>query len=321
MQISRSRVVLAASVSAAVLALVLYHLDLGLLLSALREARPGWLAAATGLYTLSLLARGRQLSAVLDTTPRVATTSVGVQLLLTRVTPMRAGEITLPLLLQRHGRVGLTQALVAVVFVRLLEVTTIAGFLLVALLVEPASLRIRISTAAGLTILLVFITLFRRAVGTIGRLVGRVAALFAGVFSTAPRSPSQKRISDAAAAASTLPSFNRGLVLCLSVAIVSLETLLFGALLAALNRRASWVTLVRGSCAAVLGTALPIPSIGTIGTMEASWVMAFTWAGLDQDAALATGVAAQVFTLLLAALHALPCWALVVRGSSHGQAA
>jgi hypothetical protein len=102
-------------------------------------------------------------------------------------------------------------------------------------------------------------------------------------------------------------------LLAWTVVLQGMQIAAFDAILRAFGVALAPIPLVQGAAVALAGPALPLPSVGTIGTLEASWVAGFVWVGVGLDAAILTGVATQLITLAFAAVVALPSWLYLVR--------
>jgi len=93
-----------------------------------------------------------------------------------------------------------------------------------------------------------------------------------------------------------------------SLLVWAIQLVIFGAILHGFGLAPTPLEVVLGVALAQLAAALPVASVGSVGTHEAGWVLGFTPVGLSRTDAVVTGVAAQVLTLLFAALVAIPCW-------------
>lgn len=310
------RVLLAMTISGGLLALVLSGLDLERAASRLLLSDPRWLLVAAGLSLGVFVSRAFRFASLL---PRagapLAMAATGVQNFLNRVTPLRLGELALPYLLRKHAGQDLAAALIAVVLVRLVDLAVVVGAMVLALATSaggsdapwratPMSIGL---TAALLAGLMAVLATFRWWLGLALRL-GR------GIARRSPlgRRPTVERLLEklggALAESTALDRRRRAILLGWSLAVFVLQSALFGALLLAFGVRVPPVPLIQGAAVAQVGAAVPLASVGTIGTQEASWVAGFVWAGVGKEDAIVTAVAYQVISLGFAALIALPCW-------------
>ena len=302
------RVVLAVAVSGGLLGLVLAGLDLDRASSRLRSAALRFLLAAAVLSLGVFVSRGFRFAALLPRSgPPLALAATGVQNFLNRVTPLRLGELALPVLLHRHAGENPAGALIAVALVRLVDLAVVLAAVVLAVAMRagaPGGLwgpaLLLAGVAAVLATFRFWLRLGLRGFETIARRLGP------------SRRPAVERVLDrlsgAVAESAALPFRGRAALLGWSLAVFGLQTGMFGALLLAFGVQLPVVPLVQGAAVAQVGAAVPVASVGTVGTQEASWVAGFVWAGVGKEDALVTAVACQVITLAFAALTALPCW-------------
>lgn len=295
-------------VSGGLLALVLSGLDLERAGARLLAADLRWLVAAAGLSLGVFASRGFRFAALLPRsgTP-LAMAATGVQNFLNRVTPLRLGELALPYLLKKHAGEDPAVALIAVVLVRLVDLAVVLAAVVLAVAMRagaPGGLWGPALLLAGVALVLAsfrcWLDLSLRACGSLAR---RVAL---------GRRPAVERVlarlTGAVAESTALDLRGRAVLLGWSLAVFVLQTAMFGALLLAFGVRVPPVPLVQGAAVAQVGAAVPVASVGTVGTQEASWVAGFVWAGVGKEDAIVTAIACQVITLAFAALTALPCW-------------
>mgnify|MGYP000911622319 CR=1 FL=1 len=301
------RTALAILVSSGLLAWLLSRLELGPALDRLSSADARGLMLGAVFSLLVLLLRALRFS-VLTRAAGLGVTApaVAIQVFLNRVTPLRLGELSLPLLLRRHAGEDLAASLVGLVFVRLLDLAIVVWAIGLALAAAPSGAT-RPALLAGSLGLVVLVATFRH---WLGALVRSVRALFArlvdGRWPTAARA--LDRLLSATLEARRLSGRDHAAIALTSLGIFFGQTAMFGAILSAYGIRLPLLSLVRGSAVVQAGAALPIAAVGTFGTHEASWVAGFAWVGLPVEEAIVTGVAAQVATLAYAACFALLAW-------------
>jgi hypothetical protein len=303
-----ARVVLAVAVSGGLLALVLSGLELDRAAARLRAAEPGWILAAAGLSLGVFLSRGLRFASLLPRSGApLSLAATGVQNFLNRVTPLRLGELSLPYLLRRHAGEDPAVALVAVVLVRLVDLAVVLAAVVLAVAMRAGAPGGLWGPALLLAGVVATLATFRFWLGLALRAVGAIARRFA--FG---RRPGVERVlaklAGAVAESTSLGLRGRAVLLGWSLAVFVLQTAMFGALLRAFGVDLPVVPLVQGAAVAQVGAAVPVASVGTVGTQEASWVAGFVWAGVGREDALVTAIACQVITLAFAALTALPCW-------------
>src|SRR5690606_29590125 len=133
---------LAFLISGALLGWLLSKLDLAEAWSRFQEADLRWLAAAALFSFLVLLLRGLRFSALEGTRVWLTTAAVANQNFLTRVTPLRLGELSLPYLLHRHAGADLARALVHLLLIRVIDLAVVVFAVL-------AGVALRAKAAAG----------------------------------------------------------------------------------------------------------------------------------------------------------------------------
>ena len=317
----RSRALRAAigvGVSAALVAFLTAQLDWPTALEAIR-AVDGWcLAIAAGAWGLSFIARGLRFAALVQGPPvAVTTAAVGVQSLMNRIAPFRLGELSLPYLLKRYAGAAPAPILLLLLLVRIAELGLILGLLVIATIGTIAyrgteNVGVLLAAAAFLVGIVAALLAFRQLVATMVRAVAWLArkthldrARFVG--------SALDQLAAAASNSARLRGQQRASLFGWTVVVLVLQILMYGAVLRSFGVTVGLLALVRGACVTFAGLAIPVPSVGTVGALEASWVIGFVWAGVGLETAILTGVVTQVSTLLLSALLAGPCWALLVR--------
>lgn len=297
-------------VSGGLLALVLSSLDLETAWSRARAASGGWLWSALGVSFAVLLVRGVRFRALTTQAGYVdVTAAIAAQNFLLRITPLRAGELSLPWLLSRRVGESAARTLVALLLVRLADVCVLALVALAAGLAWfGAGQGSALVLLAGVGALLgVLLWRFRPTL----RLFLRMSLAAAGRLRL-DRAPVVQRVAgklEAALADGEGLDRRRWLVVAGGTgAIAALQFLLFGCLLAAFGSTPDARQLLVGASLAQITGALPLTTVGSFGTHEAGWIAGFVWVGLPLEEAALTAVATQVITLGFAALFALPAW-------------
>jgi uncharacterized membrane protein YbhN (UPF0104 family) len=299
------RIALAIGVSTGLLALVLSRMDLARAWDHAQSFEPLWLGVAALCSLGTLLLRAQRFHALAERAPfDVVLCGVAVQNFLVRVTPMRTGELGLPVVLQRHAGEPMARTVVSVLIVRLLELwmLLLLGFGATLAHVGPQG-GARLGTTTALVVVTSALVLTFRA------WMARALALARRLCASAPRLSRGVEMIDRLAAAvrdtDRLGAAER-LRLGLGTAAVAVtQYALFGALLAIFGVRPGLLAVLVGGTAAQLASAVPVPSVGNVGPLEAAWVAGFTWVGVDFDAAVVTAVGCQVITLAFAGAFAL----------------
>lgn len=308
------RALAATLVSAALLFVVFLGMDVDAAADAVRRADTSWLIWAAVASLAVQFARGARFSMLMpEIGYRTTTAAVGVQTFINRVAPFRLGELSLPYLLHRYAGGHIGHAIVRLALVRVVELALVLTMLVVAAVARartdnPAWLALAALFAVGLLLLLARFNRFMQQIARIGTWLARVTRL--------ERSPTVvrllERLHEAADDNQRLSRRDRWALAAWSVVVLALNTLMFGAILAAFGAYIDPLGLALGTAIASAGPALPAPSVGSIGTLEASWVAGFVFVGLDLQLAIVTGVATQALTLLFAAVFAALCWQLVL---------
>lgn len=278
----------------------------------MRTADPGWIAASAGLMVVLLICRGRRFHALFPEAPLgVVTRACAVQSFAIRVAPFRSGELALPWLISRHAGVDLGASVLALVWVRLLDLWIVAGTFCLAAFAGVARVDGPLWWAVlglfGALSLVVLLSrrLYRVLVAGLGRVfadtpLGRFTARLAGVGEAIDGlDPGQLARAAAWTGANWIALF-----------------LLFWSIIAALGVEVGAVPALFGIAAAQITSALPLPSVGSIGVHEAGWVFAFRLVGVGLEDAVVTGVAGQILTLGYSAALAVPSWLGLRRGAA-----
>ncbi len=309
------RPLLAVLVSSAAVAIIVSRLDGERAWAAVRGADPGWLLAAGVLTAVTVFVRGVRFHSVCRTPGLwVTTAAIAVQTLINRVAPMRLGELSLPYLLQRHAGASGAEVLMTLVLIRFVELAVVIPLLLLSALAGGGvgfgawSGLIALVLVGLLLVLIYFRALVRFAVSTLERVAQRV-----GVASTTLAGRVLQSLTRAAAGSERLSGGQRFGLFALTLAQLTFQIGVFAAILAAFDLSVGPLALVTASCVAFTGVALPVPSVGTVGTLEASWVAGFTWVGMNLEDAILTGLATQVLTLVFNAALGAGGWLFLTR--------
>jgi uncharacterized membrane protein YbhN (UPF0104 family) len=304
------RILLALAVSAGLLALLLSRVDAAEALRRLGQADPASVLLAGGLYAGTVAMRGQRFHVLARGAPRsVVSAAIAVQQVFLRVLPLRLGELALPWILTRQRAQQASHALLGLVLVRLLDLVVVAAALVAGALLragrtDPAVL---IPASLLLLVLLVVLLAYRPAVHLALALARRVAA-FTGLLRRERLAGMLDRLAGAAHDLDGLPRGSIAALVLWSVAIYVVQSACFGVLLLAYGIQATVLQLAIGSSAAQLGAAVPVASVGSVGTLEAGWAAGFAWAGISLPDAVASAIGAQVLTMVYCLVLAAPAW-------------
>lgn len=309
------RIAAAFCISGGVVAALAAQLDWRRAIEALRLAELGWIAVAMAWSLAIVWARGMRWTA-LQPEPGfgVNTSAIAVQTFYNRIAPMRLGELTLPFLLRRHAGQEASRTLVLLIVVRIVELAVAIGLLALATLLRTGTAHV--GWLLVLVGLLVAIGILLLRFRDVMRLCLRVAAavtrwLRVDRFPRVGRA--LERIEQAMAGESQLSPRLRASLLLWTVGLQSMQIASFDAILRAFGIDLGLLALVQSASIALAGPALPLPSVGMVGTLEASWAIGFVWVGVPLESAILTGIATQVLTLAFAAVVALVCWWYLLR--------
>ena len=241
---------------------------------------------------------------------------------LNHILPMRSGELSFPILLEKYGESKYSSSLACLIVARIYD----AGLLLCCILVGMWKLSIQfqinryipniswvlaervIFSLVALTILLSLAFRYKhffnslvspRRSGTslypafIHRLVRKSSRLITQVYRELT---SYKDL-----------QLHFQLFFCSGLIWLSLLSL-FNLFLTATGLIVSWQEVIIGSSLANLTQLLPINTLGSVGTLEAGWVMGFSLLGLDPEKVLIAGVSMHAFVLAMSGIYAGLGW-------------
>lgn len=311
LKLSFPRTAAAILVSAGLLALLLSRLELGPALARFQSADPLWLGLAAVFSLSVLLCRALRFASLTEAAAlEVTTAAIAIQVFLNRVTPFRLGELSLPLLLKRHGAESFSGSLVSLVFVRILDLALVVWAVALSLAVTPE--RNSLPALIGASLLLaILLGTFRRWLGALIRLSRLVTRRLGGRLARIDHA--MEKLAEASSEARRLNGRAYAMVTLTSLGIFVGQSALFGSILMAYGIQLPLLHLARGAAVALAGAAVPVAAVGTIGTQEASWVAGFVWVGVPLEEAIVTGIAAQLITLFFSAILALPAWLYLSR--------
>ena len=316
-----ARIALGLAVSGGLLALVLWPLDLAQAWARARAASPAALGLALGASLLVLIARSVRFHALTAGATRgQVIAAIAVQNFLLRITPLRAGELSLPWLLRQASGESAARTLVALVLVRLADLCVLLVAAMAAGLAwfgagEGGTL---VALAVGAVALLLALIRFRQVVRLLLRLARGTASL-ARVHDKAVVRKVFSRLDEALADGERLTRRQWLTVAIGTLVVATLQFALFAALLAAFGSTPDLRQLVVGASLAQITGALPVTTVGSFGTHEAGWIGGFVWVGMPLQEAALTAVATQVVTLAFAGLFAAPAaWRLAATSRRAG---
>ena len=300
------KLLLALLVSGGLLTLFLQKLDPQEALKRLQGAEPRWLLAAFAASLGVLWARGIRFWLLSQRSGLgVVTASVALQNFLTRITPLRLGELALPLLLHRAEGEPPAPCLLSLLLVRLTEIWVLllfAAFGALSWFGQGEDLGgLGVAALVATLLLLSFRWCFQQGLRLLEFLIARLGL---GSISLLMRLLKQLK----EAAAEPLDLKHHLALLLGSVAVMSAQFLLYGFILMSLGIQLQPAQILVGVTGSAIAGAIPVLSVGSVGTHEAGWTAAFLWVGLSWSDAVLSGLVGQLLTLLFAALFSLPAW-------------
>ena len=272
----------------------------------LRATDGRFLAAAVAASAASVAMRGLRLSMLLDRGvlgPLRASLVAAAAQAAALFAPARIGELALPWLLSRTAGRDLASGVGTLLAARTLDIATLgmwsaAAVLAVRGLSEPAALVVSLLLLAPPLLLPLTLAVADRLAlrllaprGLGGRRWARRVRRVRRELKALARRPG--RLVGAAAA---------------SIAMWGFQWAVTWSLLAGMGYPWPPTTVVAGSVGASVANLLPFNIVGNLGTFEAGWTAVFTALGVPLREAAATGVAAHLWGLLLAALLGAVAW-------------
>lgn len=311
MQIDRKRMrqaVGGALVSGLLLAAVASQLDVDAAAARL-SAADGRLIAVAALASLGvLLARTLRFRALMtragfwQVLPATA-----AQVAINRVAPFKLGELSLPFLLQRVSGEPAARTLLMLVLVRLVEIWVLCLALVGGIALwfggrEWAQMLVVAAVAVAATALLVTFRWWSGAALSLAERLGRRL----GLARYAAFDKVIARLHEAVAGGTRLTGRQRAALLLGTLAVMACQYTLYGCLVASVGIEVHALQVVVGYTLAQVAGAVPVLSVGNLGTHETGWTLGFVWVGLALADAVLTGLYTQLVTLGFALAFAVP---------------
>ena len=302
------RIVIGLTVSAGLLTLVISSLDLETAAARLKDLDWRWFIAALAAAVAVLIARSVRFEMLCERSPlRVMVPSIAMQNFFNRVTPLRLGELSLPYLLHRTVGEQPAKSLISLLLVRLVELWVLLSLMAAGLAwfgTGDSALVI-----AGLLLVLMTIALvYFHAFLALGIRLFELMVKKLGLDKFELIKKVQIQLIRVTEAEHTLDAKRRLALSVGTVLVLGLQLLLYNAVLRACGLNLDWHQVIVGSTAAQVVGALPVISVGSVGTHETGWIAGFVWVGVGWSDAVLTGLVSQVVSIVFAALFALPAW-------------
>lgn len=269
-----------------------------------------WIVVAGGLSLLLPVLRALRFVSAMPRVPMVLMTAVvGVQNFMARIMPFRAGELALPYLLAKHSAETSERSLVLLIWLRLMDAWFLAGVFAIGLVLHVSDANQALFWYAIGAFGVFSVALFWLGRGL--RWLFRCLAVCAGVVGLDRVERVERFLADSMNAADAVDDLGlgqRGAAVVWTMAVWALQFVIFATILFAYTVEVTPLDVVVGVSLAQLAAALPLPSVGSVGTHEVGWVVGFGFVGVERTAAVVTGVAAQLFTLVFAGVVASIAW-------------
>lgn len=214
---------------------------------------------------------------------------------LTRILPFRTGELSLPLLLNQHFQTPLSEGGLLMVWLRLLEVSCLVPFILLALIFYPSlaqelpwlSLPVLISIF-GASIMALW------GVRPLSRLGLKGVAQSLRFFKKDKVAERLDMLIEVGRKMTFYQVLGGAMI---TMTILCAQTLLFYQILLLSGAQISLAETALGSVAVHLAGVLPAPTIGSVGAHEAGWVIIYQQLGLPTSIAILSALLSQWVTL------------------------
>ncbi|MBI5189478.1 MAG: flippase-like domain-containing protein [Nitrospirae bacterium] len=302
-------------VSLLVILLLAWQADVAGSLSMLARLEPGFLVFCALAYSGVYLARALRFRALLAGEGIAFTdllSVVSIHNLLNMLMPLRSGEVSFFLLLKKVSGVGYSKGAASLLLSRLYDLVTF--FFLVAVFAVSELMRrdgqlvylaVLYPVAGGL-----YLLLFRKlepALSLLFRGLDWAAGAFGKERAFMRRASGHLSGFRTELASMTSDAGTVRIAAC-SLLVWLLNFWMFHEFVSSLEPGVSFFQSSIGSSGAVLTTMLPVNSPGSVGTLEGGWTLGYVLAGVDKNAALASGILMHVFVIafgtVLAALAA-----------------
>ncbi len=241
---------------------------------------------------------------------------------LNHILPMRSGEMSFPFLLEKYGKSKYSSSLACLIIARLYDALLLLCCVLVGIwkLSQQLQVNFQVPSISWILVgqvalaLMAFSILYFLYIKYRDSLHLRVTAKRRqrNIFSTSIHRLVRKVSKLIAQVYQELRLYKDirlhfQLFMCSGLIWVSLLSL-FNLFLSAAGLVVSWQEVIVGSSLASLTQLLPINTLGSVGTLEAGWVMGFSLLGLDPEKVLIAGVSMHAFVLAMSGIYAGLGW-------------
>ncbi|MBI5489920.1 MAG: flippase-like domain-containing protein [Deltaproteobacteria bacterium] len=311
------RIAAAVTVTAGLGVLIALAVPFADVAAAMGRLDPAWLAPLLAAYALSFVARAARFRALgVDLPLHVLIGVSGIHQFLNRVLPLRTGELAFPVLVRRLSGAPFVQGFALVVLCRLLDLVFVVLSFLAALLAVPAA-RAAVGPV-GTVLLAALLPVLLAGYLFLPSLAGYAARRLA--VRLAVRRPAwSQRLERAAGVLDEVRRVSRR-AFAGAAAWTVLQWLptvaAFWCAVAAFGVAVGPAEVVVGSTLAVLASVVPLPGVGSFGTLEAGWTAGFVLVGVPAGSAVASALVLSGVTFLAAGILAGISWTAFSRRRS-----
>ncbi|MDH7487709.1 MAG: lysylphosphatidylglycerol synthase transmembrane domain-containing protein [Anaerolineae bacterium] len=296
--------------SVGLVALLLSQISINEVIALLAGVSPSWLAVGGLCYVVTNIFRAFRFAHLLPFRPARFLTLLAIAFALSmfnNVLPSRGGEVTFIYMMQRQHDMPAGEAAAVLVVARIFDVLAVAALFVVTALLSLSRLpgyapwivlTVTLFLTLTMAVLVAIPWLGQRVLELLERLLGqrRLKALTISALIL--------RVSRAAVRAfQAIRSVRTYALTGLWSLLIWLGTFVwFWAFLAATGMRTDAAQVIVGATFAVLSKAIPFITVGGLGAHEAGWAVGFMLVGFDRRAAIASGFAVNILTLLVSLL-------------------
>ena len=291
-------------VTAALLALLLSHVELSDLLATLKSIEPGYVLLGLGAHASSYLFRSLRFYLLLNREVAVSDlfSIVCVHNLANGIMPARTGELSYIYLLKKIHKKSIADGAATLVLARMMDLISISilFFAAVVLAGELPEVISGLLSAIALSAAVVILSFFAIIIGgrsSVAALDGMAAKLKLDRVGFIRRSinglkEAERRIEGVRIRKVLF------LLLMVSLLIWFSQYLMYYVLLQGLGLELSFILIVLGTTFAIFTSIAPVPSIGSFGVYEGLWAISFIALGFPKEVAISTGFAIHIIFIV-----------------------
>lgn len=291
-------------VTAALLALLLYHIELSDLAATLKSIQPGHVLLGLGAYASCYLFRALRFHVLLNREVGVADlfAIVCVHNMVNDIMPARSGELSYIYLLKKLHNKNASDGAATLILSRLMDLISISILFFASVILAGelpgaiSGLLFAIALSAALVVLLFIALVYggRGFVLSVERLAARLdlGQLRLIRLSIDGMKEAECRIAAVRDREVFLISF------LLSLLVWASQYLMYYVLLRGLGLELSFALIILGTTFAIFTSIMPVPSIGSFGVYEGLWAISFVALGFPKETAIATGFAIHIIFIV-----------------------